>query len=120
VRVAFGDGLSLACIATQSIAALRCAAFKWFSLAADKGDARAQYNLGHCYEHGTGTKPNVLEAAVLYRKAAEKGNAKAYFRSDSNRQLALWHDARAATAQPLVTQSGARLSPCGLQRCVVG
>ena len=81
MRVAFGDGLSLACIATQSIAALRCAAFKWFSLAADKGDARAQYNLGHCYEHGTGTKPNVLEAAVLYRKAAEKGNAKAYFRS---------------------------------------
>ena len=64
-----------------SKAALRCAAFKWFSLAADKGDARAQYNLGHCYEHGTGTKPNVLEAAVLYRKAAEKGNAKAYFRS---------------------------------------
>jgi TPR repeat protein len=45
-------------------------------LAADQGDARAQFNLGYLYEEGRGGLPNDdREAARLYKLAADQGNA---------------------------------------------
>lgn len=44
-----------------------------FCLAAEAGDAYAQYCLGVCYEHGQGTKASAYDAVKWYRKAAEQG-----------------------------------------------
>lgn len=49
-------------------------AFEWFQRAAEQGDAQAQYEVGMCYELGTGVKQNYNEAAEWYHKAAEQGN----------------------------------------------
>jgi TPR repeat protein len=52
-------------------------AARLFRLAADKGDAAAQANLGVFYEHGRGgLAKDDREAARLYRLAADQGNAK--------------------------------------------
>jgi TPR repeat protein/serine/threonine protein kinase len=45
--------------------------------AAEKGLAEAQLTLGICYEDGSGTAQDFVEAAKWYRKAAELGNASA-------------------------------------------
>ena len=45
--------------------------------AADQGDAEAQYDLGLCYELGSGVPKDEVEAVKWYRKAAEQGNAAA-------------------------------------------
>ncbi len=47
--------------------------------AAERGDARAQYNLGSLYEDGRGVPQDSAQAAVWYRKAAEQGDADAQF-----------------------------------------
>ena len=47
--------------------------------AADNGVAFAQHNMGVFYEHGTGVRRDLVEAASWYRKAAEQGNAKSQF-----------------------------------------
>ena len=44
---------------------------------ADKGDARAQFNLALLYENGQGLKYNAAEALLWYRKAADQGMAEA-------------------------------------------
>ena len=44
---------------------------------AEKGDARAQFNLGVRHAIGYGVTKDEAEAAKWYRKAAEQGNAKA-------------------------------------------
>ncbi len=44
-----------------------------FSMLAQSGDARAQYNLGLMYAQGKGTQPNELQAKMWYTKAAEQG-----------------------------------------------
>ena len=46
-------------------------------LAAESGDAEAQYNLGNVYYLGEGTPKDYTEAAKWYRLAAEQGNATA-------------------------------------------
>ncbi len=46
-------------------------------LAAEQGDADAQYKLGDCYYFGYGVKGNNTEALKWYRKAAEQGHADA-------------------------------------------
>ena len=48
-------------------------AFLLCSLAAEEGDATAQYNLGKMYETGSGTDANQELAAQWYRRAAESG-----------------------------------------------
>ena len=48
-----------------------------FKLAADQGDASAQFILGLLYSHGEGVPQNYREAARLYRLAAEQGVADA-------------------------------------------
>ena len=39
---------------------------------AEQGDARAQKNLGYCYEKGIGTSKNEQEAFRWYMKSAEQ------------------------------------------------
>ena len=46
-------------------------------LAAEQGDADAQYNLGTMYATGQGLSQNNAEAARWYRLAAEQGDANA-------------------------------------------
>ena len=50
-------------------------AVRWYTLAADKGFADAQNNLGVCYANGSGVEQSYEEAAKWYRLAAEQGNA---------------------------------------------
>lgn len=52
-------------------------AAKWYRLAADQGNAEAQYNLGAMYENGLGVAKDSTEAATWYRKAADQGYAAA-------------------------------------------
>jgi len=53
---------------------------KWYRLAAEQGDARAQFNLGVMYAFGEGVPENDAEAVKWYRLAAEQGNAGAQSR----------------------------------------
>ena len=39
------------------------------------GDAKAQYDIGHCYQNGEGVEKDPIEAVKWLRKAAEQGNA---------------------------------------------
>ena len=48
-------------------------------MAAEKGVADAQFNLGFMYAEGRGVPEDAREAAKWYRMAAEKGHAKAQF-----------------------------------------
>lgn len=50
-------------------------AVRWYTLAADRGFADGQNNLGVCYVNGSGVELNYEEAAKWYRLAAEQGNA---------------------------------------------
>lgn len=50
-------------------------AVKWYRMAADLGNAIAQYSLGVCFEDGQGVSMNHDEAAKWYHMAAEKGHA---------------------------------------------
>lgn len=54
-------------------------AVKWFSKAAEQGNANAQFNLGYMYQMGEGVPKNASLAAQWYRKAAEQGVANAQF-----------------------------------------
>ena len=52
-------------------------AVRLYRLAADQGNAVAQYNLGICYEFGKGVAKDLDEAIRLYRLAAEQGHENA-------------------------------------------
>ena len=52
---------------------------KWYRLAADQGDAGAQYNLGVMYDNGQGVPQNYAEAVKWYRLAADQGDASAQY-----------------------------------------
>lgn len=47
---------------------------KWYKLAAEKGDADAQNNLGVCYYFGQGVEQNYKTAVKWYRMAAKQGH----------------------------------------------
>ena len=49
------------------------------NLAADQGNADAQFNLGYLYDKGQGVPLDYAQAAFLYRKAAEQGHAWAQY-----------------------------------------
>ena len=53
------------------------AAAKWYTLAADQGNANAQYNLATYYENGLGVPKNKLEATMYYTQAALQGQPEA-------------------------------------------
>jgi len=40
---------------------------------AEAGDANAQFHIGSMYENGSGVRQDYAEAAIWYRKAAERG-----------------------------------------------
>ena len=52
-------------------------AVRWYAKAAAQGNARAQFNLGVCYENGNGVECDMDMAAALYTAAAEQGNQNA-------------------------------------------
>ena len=54
-------------------------AVKWYRAAAEQGYARAQLNLGVCYENGTGVEKDAKEALKWYYIAAEQWNAEAWY-----------------------------------------
>jgi TPR repeat protein len=51
----------------------------WYQSAAERGDARAQADIGWMYENGWGVKRDYAEAAKWYRKAADQGDYIAQF-----------------------------------------
>src|SRR4051794_10958385 len=55
--------------------------FKYFSLAAQRGDPTAQFQLGRMYAYGLdGIIQSYEEAAKYYRMAAAQGNSSAQFK----------------------------------------
>src|SRR5262249_21230285 len=52
-------------------------AMRWYRIAADQGDARAQDAVGHLYVHGWGVSANYPEAMRWYKMAAGQGNVSA-------------------------------------------
>ena len=52
-------------------------AAKEYRIAAEQGDAKAQYELGRMYDLGDGVQQDLVQAAEWYRKAAEQDNADA-------------------------------------------
>ena len=52
-------------------------AVNWLQKAADRDDARAQFELGQCYFEGWGVGPDREEAVRWYRVAADKGHVEA-------------------------------------------
>jgi hypothetical protein len=52
--------------------------FKSLKALAEKGDAKAQYNLGLMYFHGKGVEKDWKEGIKWIRKAAEQGDVKAH------------------------------------------
>lgn len=52
-------------------------AVRWYTLAADRGFADAQNNLGVCYENGNGVAKSYAEAVKWYKLAAEQGDSDA-------------------------------------------
>ena len=53
-------------------------AVKWYTLAAEQGNAGAQYNLGLMYLEGRGVPQDYQTAVKWYTLAAEQGNAGAH------------------------------------------
>lgn len=52
-------------------------AVKWWRKSAERGNVRAQYNLGCCYSEGDGVEKDKDEAVKWYLKAAQQGFAPA-------------------------------------------
>jgi TPR repeat protein len=52
-------------------------AIAWYTRAADRDLAVAEYNLGYLYQMGTGIAPEPRTAAHWYERAAAQGNAEA-------------------------------------------
>ena len=47
-------------------------AVRWYRLAAEQGDARAQYNLGFAYHTGEGVPQDAVEAHMWFNLAASR------------------------------------------------
>ena len=54
-------------------------ALRWYRLAAEQGDASAQFRLGFTYGTGRGVPQDDAEALRWFRLAAEQGNANAQY-----------------------------------------
>lgn len=52
-------------------------AFLWYEAAAQKGYARAEYRLGHCFLEGFGTAPDATQAYVWLTAASAHGHVRA-------------------------------------------
>ena len=54
-------------------------AYQYFKIAAEKGNARAQYDLGYCYLSGLGVKQDESEGAKWLQKSAAQGDPQAQY-----------------------------------------
>ena len=54
-------------------------AMHWYRMAADQGDANAQYNLGMMYKNGQGDAQDIGQAMRLFEMAANQGHANAQY-----------------------------------------
>lgn len=73
----------------------RSEAFKWFRLAADQGNAVAQWEVGFLHENGWGVPKNDAEAAKWYKLAAQQGQR------DAQHSLAtLYREGRGVAKDP--------------------
>ena len=54
-------------------------AVSWYRIAADQGDADAQYNLGTMYRDGEGVPRDYAEALKWFRRAADQEHARAQY-----------------------------------------
>ena len=61
-------------------------AFSLYKSAAEKGELRAQYNVGYAYQFGEGVEINMEEALIWYKKAAENGS------TDAQTMLGCWYE----------------------------
>lgn len=52
-------------------------AFKWFKVAANKGNSKAQFALSRCYARGFGTKKDINQSMYYLKKAAEQNEPNA-------------------------------------------
>lgn len=57
----------------------RAQALKWYLKAAELGCTASQFNLGHMYRNGTGTKQNMQKALEWFEQAAYFGDTEAQF-----------------------------------------
>uniref|UniRef100_M3XHD5 DAP3 binding cell death enhancer 1 n=1 Tax=Latimeria chalumnae TaxID=7897 RepID=M3XHD5_LATCH len=55
-------------------------AFSYFMMAAKQGYSKAQYNVGVCFERGSGVPKDLWKAAWYYRLAAAQGHSMAQYR----------------------------------------
>ena len=62
-------------------------AVRWFRLAAEQGEARAQFNLGIRYANGEGVPQDDAEAIRWYRLAAEQGEEYNFWPQPENSDL---------------------------------
>ena len=91
-------------------------AVRWFHLAAEQGDATAQFNLGFMYANGEGVPKDAAEAVRWYRLAAEQGLAIAQFNLGNmyaNGRGVLKDDAEAVRWYRLAAEQG--LAECAVQ-----
>ena len=61
--------------------------FEGYKAKAEKGDAKAQYAVGVCYEQGLGVVVDFVQAAAWYRKAADQGHPADRFNLDEVDEL---------------------------------
>lgn len=50
-------------------------AVRWYTMAAEQGDADAQFNLGNAYYHGRGVRRDYRQAAYWWQRAADQGDS---------------------------------------------
>ncbi len=88
MRIFWKIAVPVACVGLICVAAITwkmrsdrgvAGAAKTARISAERGDAKAQYDLGHMYYHGKGVQKNFAEAARWYREAADQGDAKAQY-----------------------------------------
>jgi len=71
--------LSIALLILSATCAVTAQGIATIKKQADKGDAKAQYDLGEAYYNGNGAPKDYAQAAFWYRKAADHGYARAQY-----------------------------------------
>ena len=79
MKAIFWGLLTVLLLAAASLSAQTNQIIQELKTNAEKGDAKAQYNLGICYHEGQDVPKDYVEAVKWFRKAAEQGFADAQF-----------------------------------------
>jgi TPR repeat protein len=66
-------------------------AIKWFRLAAEQGDTRAQSNLGTMHGQGKGVRQGYVEVVKWFRLAADHANAQYNLGNMYYEGRGIWH-----------------------------